>query len=190
MNLAIALAIFLAGFGAAWSWQGVRGEVALAELRLEHSTAALDQVRSLVKAIRDGQVRADRISTAAAQREASLDEKLQETHRALKTATLGRPCLGGDALRLLDQSPGLRAPAGPPDGGRAAPAADSSSLRAGGIGGGAAQGDGPPPVPRPEGGGDWMASDTDVADWIATAGRYYQRCRNRLADIRAYEAGQ
>lgn len=190
MNLIIALGIFLAGFGAAWSWQGVRGEVQLAELRLDHSQAALEQVTALVKKIRADQARADRITTAAAKREAALDEKLQETHRALKTATLGRPCLGNDALRLLDQSPGLRAPAGPPDGGRAAAAADSSTLRARGIGGGAAQGDSPPPGPRPEGGGDWVATDTDVAGWIATAGRYYERCRGRLADIRAYEAGR
>jgi hypothetical protein len=165
VNLIIALGIFLAGFGAAWNWQGARAGVELAELRLDQSQAALDQVTTLVGKIRADQARADRITTAAAAREAALDEKLQETHRALKTATLGRPCLGNDALRLLDQSPGLRAPAGPPDGGRAAAAAD------------------------PQGEGD-EASDTDVAGWIAIAGRYYERCRGRLADIRAYEAGR
>lgn len=190
MNLVIALGIFLAGFGAAWSWQGARADAQLADLRLDHSQAALEQATAAAARMRAAQVLADRITTAAASREAALDEKLQETHRALKTATRGRPCLGGNALRLLDQSPGLRAPAGPPDGGRAAAAADSSTLRAGGIGGGAAQGDSPPPGPRPEGGGDWVATDTDVADWIATAGLYYERCRGRLADIRAYEAGR
>lgn len=163
MNLVIALGIFLAGFGAAWSWQGALGEVRVADVRLDHSQDALDQATKLVGKIRAGQARADRITTAAAQREAVLDEKLQETHRALKTATRGRPCLGGDALRVLDQSTGLRAPPSQPDGGRAAPSADPQ--------------------------GDAEATDTDVADWIATAGRYYQRCRDRLADIRAYEAG-
>lgn len=166
MNALIALAIFLAGFGAAWSWQGARGDLRSAELRLEHADAAYEAAAAAARRLKAKNDLADTITRDGARREAALDRQLQETHHALKTATLGRPCLGGAALRLLDKTPGLRpdpgaAPAGPPDRGSAAPAADPA---------------------------DEEASDTDVADWIATAGRYYQRCRDRLADIRRYEA--
>lgn len=167
MNPLIALAIFLAGFGAAWSWQGARGDARVLDVELAETDKRLADARLWHAEVLRRQQLADDITRAASQREATLDRQLQEAHHALKTATLGRPCLGGAALRLLDQSPGLHpgpaaAPAGPPDRGSAGPAPD--------------------PALEEE------ASDTDVAGWIATAGRYYERCRGRLADIRRYEA--
>lgn len=168
MNLVISLAIFLAGFGAAWSWQGARSGLALADLRARHSDQALDAATAAARRIKEKADLADTITRDRTRREAALDRQLQEARHALKSATLGRPCLGGAALRLLDQSPGLRpdaepAPAGTPDRGSAGSATDSTDE-------------------------EDEASDTDVAEWIVTAGRYYARCRGRLADIRRYEA--
>lgn len=170
MNPIIALAIFLAGFGAAWSWQGARGDAAIATLTAQHEKKAGDAARAAARDLKSAQDRADTIARAAALRDAAQDQQLQEAHHALKTATRNRPCLGGPALRVLGQSPGLRlapaiaAPAGPPDHGSAAAAADPAD-----------QGE--------------YTTDTQLADWIATAGLYYERCRNRVRDIRAWVEG-
>jgi hypothetical protein len=169
-TLLIALGIFLAGFGAAWSWQGARGAAEIGTLKTKHEKEAGAAARTAAGDLKAAQDRADAIARAAAVRDATQDQKLQEAHHALKTATRNRPCLGGPALRLLGESPGLRlapaipAPAGPPDHGSAAPAADPAD-----------QGE--------------HATDTQIADWIATAGTFYERCRNRIRDIRAWSEG-
>ena len=116
--------------------------------------------------------RADRIDSAAAQRATRLDKVLQETRHALKTTTAGRACLGGAALRVLDHAPGLRAPAPDP----AAGALHDGSARAAADPAGEEFED--------------IATDTDVAGWIADAGALYERCRDRIRDIRAYEADE
>lgn len=104
------------------------------------------------------------------QRAAEIDRQarqLQETHNALKTATTGRPCLGGAALRVLDHAAGLRPPAVP-----------AGALQAAAAG---------PAADPPD--GDAYASDADVAGWIATAADLYEQCRGRVDDIRHYDDG-
>lgn len=152
------------GFGAAWSWQGSRGEARLLALENRYRQEKLDQAAALRREVERRQALADEIARRAAAREQALTIKLEETHHALKTATRGRPCLGGAALRVLDQSTGLRPPAaaGPSDGRAAAAAADPA---------------------------DEEASDGDVAGWIAIAGDYYERCRERLRAIRQFAEG-
>jgi len=153
------------GFGVAWSWQGSRGEARVLAIENKHQQDLLDQADAWRKEVERRQALADDIDRKAAARDRELTTKLQETQHALKTATRGRPCLGGTALRVLDQATGLRPPesAGALHGGSAAAAAD------------------------PE---DEEATDTDVAGWIAVAGDYYERCRARIRDIREYEAGR
>lgn len=179
MNPIAALLIFLAGFGAAWSWQGSRGEAQVADLKHEHSQQALDAATIALRKLKVANDRADAIDKAAAARAAAQTAKLQETQHALKTATRNRPCLGNAALGVLGQSPGLRlGPAvaetpGPLHDGPAAAAADPAH-----------QGD-----EEGDEEGDY-ATDTQIADWIATAGDLYERCRSRIRDIRAWSEGE
>lgn len=174
-GLLIALVVFASGFGAGWSWQGARADARLSALTTRYEKESGDAARAAAGSLKAAQDRADTIARAAAVRDAAQDQKLQEVHHALKTATRNRPCLGGPALRLLGQSPGLRlgpavaAPAGPPDHGSAAPAAAAADADQAAI---------------------EYATDTQIADWIATAGTFYERCRHRLTDIRAWSEGQ
>lgn len=175
MNPIAALLIFLAGFGAAWSWQGSRGEAEIRALTTQHEKASGDAARAAAKKLKDANDRADAIDKAAAARDAVQAVKLQETQHALKTATRNRPCLGDATLRVLGKSPGLRlgpadpAPAGPLHGGPTAAAAD--------------------PAHEGEEEGDY-STDTQIADWIAVAGDFYERCRSRIRDIRAWSEGE
>lgn len=159
---------FVVGFGVAWDWQGARADARVMDLQRQAAVRQAEEAAASAAALRRERDRTDQITRAAGQREAALDTKLQETQRALKTATTGRPCLGGAALRVLDQSTGLRPPPGSAlasvlDRGYAGAAADPS--------------------------GEEAASDTDVAEWIATSGRYYERCRARIHDIREWQDG-
>jgi len=171
MNPIAALMIFLAGFGAAWSWQGSRGDAEIRALTTQHEKESGDAARAAAKKLKDANDRADAIDKAAAARDAAQSAKLQETQHALKTATRNRPCLGNAALGVLGQSTGLRlGPAvpetpGPLHDGSAAAAAD----------------------PADE--GNDYSTDTQIADWIAVAGDLYERCRNRIRDIRAWSEG-
>ena len=168
-DLLIGLVIFAAGFGAAWSWQGANAEARIGTLTTQHEKQAGDAARQAARNLKVMQDNADRIDAAAAIRTAALDRKLQETKDALKTATRNRPCLGGPALRLLGQSPGLRlgvagpASAGPLYRGSAGTAADPEDESDTGY-----------------------ATDSQIAAWIATAGVYYERCRGRIRDIREW----
>lgn len=127
-----------------------------------------EQLGDWVTRTLEAEGRAEAIDRAAAGRDREMNAKLKETEHALDRATRGRPCLGGAALRVLDQSAGLRPPArtahpGPLPGGSAAPAADPENAE---------------------------ATDTDVAKWIATAGVLYEACRERIRDIRCYDWGE
>jgi len=152
------------GFGAAWSWQGNRAKARALTIENQHKQALLDQAEAWREEVERRQALADEIDRSAAARERELITKLQETQHALKTATRGRPCLDGTALRVLDQATGLRPPepARTLHGGSAAAAADPENEE---------------------------ATDTDVAGWIAVAGDYYERCRARIRDIKQFEAG-
>lgn len=162
---ALCLAI---GFGTAWSWQGSRAESRVLAIENQRQQELLDQADAWRLEVERRQRLADDIDRKAAARDRELTTKLQETQHALKTATRGRPCLDGDALRVLDQATGLRPPepAGPLHG-RPAAAADHSE----------------------DGAEDEAATDTDVAGWIVIAGDYYERCRARIRDIRQFEDG-
>jgi hypothetical protein len=166
----VGLIIFALGFGAGWSWQGSRADVRVDTLITAQEKSARTAATTAAEKLKAAQDRTDAITEAAAARSAAQTAKLQETQNALKTATRNRPCLGAPALRLLGQSPGLRlgpadrALAGAPDRRPAAAAAD----------------------PADE--GDY-ATDTQLADWIATAGDLYERCRSRIRDIRTWSEG-
>lgn len=110
------------------------------------------------------QARGDALSTGLLVQQSQIDQLKSERKNAIKVATTGRACLGADALRVLDKSPGITVSgptqaAGSTAAAGAAPAADTYS----GAGIDAA-----------------VSTDTDIALWIIDAGAGFEVCRARL----------
>ncbi|MDD5176775.1 MAG: hypothetical protein PHQ05_10175 [Sterolibacterium sp.] len=164
--------IFCCGLLSGWSWQGARAEARIQTIKAEQEKATGDAARQAAKDLKSAQDRADAIDNAAAIRTADLEQKLQEKRNALKTATFNRPCLGGPALRLLGESPGLKL--GLAETATASPLYRGSSTAAA----------------DPPNEGEDYATDTQIADWIAGAAVLYERCRGRIRDIRAWSDGE
>lgn len=78
-----------------------RIERAHAEQRARDAEAAADEIAAAVKR---GNELAARVTAA----ETTRDAALQETKDALRRVTTGRPCLSGPAVRLLNESAGLK----------------------------------------------------------------------------------
>ncbi len=147
-------------FAAGWQVEGWRKDAEIerierahAEQRARDAVAAADEIRAAVR-------RGDELAARVAAAESTRDTALQETQDALRRVTTGRPCLGGAAVRLLNESAGLR-PAGVPA-----------------------------PAGQPAGADAAAASDTDVAQWAASCVRHYDTCRGRLAAIAEFHQEQ
>lgn len=173
------LACLAIGATAAGGWQELRIDALLsahdakiARLHDVETKRLLDQAESWRAEVKRKADLADDIDRKRAAATARQARQLKETQDALKAATTGRPCLGGAALRLLDQSAGLR------------PAAGASILPAGALQDAAAR----PAADSAHQGGDY-ATDTDIAGWVAVARDLYEHCRGRLDDIRRYDDG-
>lgn len=156
-SLSLVLGALLAG-GALGAWAGyTQGR---APLKTELATLRESNTETArLAAIASGQrlLQAQSQSTELAMRLAAQlttnDRLTQEKTHALKTATAGRTCLSDRALRLLNQSPGITV---------------------------ASPGAMPAPGPRAVAPGATVATDTDLALWIAAAGNNYEQCRARL----------
>lgn len=96
------------------------------------------------------QARADDLARRLAAAETRTRTVHQEVIREIPSATLGRPCLGPDALGLLDRFPGLAPAGGLPD--AAGEPVDSAGA---------------------------VATDTQIAGWIADAWEQHERERAR-----------
>lgn len=113
------------------------------------------------EALQAAQTRGDNLSRTLLQQQDQIIQLKSEKLHAITLATTGRPCLGGPALRLLDQAPGLKLYGLSPTTGSAAAAGGATAAI----------------------GGDTDAeysSDTQAALWIAEAGARYEVCRARL----------
>ncbi len=160
----IALLIGLAvGFPIAWFWQGARADARISKQKLLASQAVAAATTEAAERLKAANRRADAISTAAAARDQKSIAKLEDVKRALKSATKGRRCLDGSALRVLNGANGISV-AMPGDSGSAA---NRSAT-----------------VTADSDASNTFTADSQVADWIATAGDYYDRCRSRISDIR------
>ena len=99
-----------------------RIERAHAEQRARDAEAAADEIAA---AVQRGNELAARVTAA----ESTRDTALQETKDAIRRVTTGRPCLSGPAVRLLNESAGLKpampATPGQPAGADAAAATDT-----------------------------------------------------------------
>lgn len=123
----------------------------LADLRRSQAQASERAAALNVARLQAAQVRGDTLTNDLLAARAEADAIQEELHAAFTRATTGRACLGGDALRLLDRAAlGVRADLS---------AAASSPAAA----------DAEP-----------VATDTQVADWSASAIYQYAECARRL----------
>lgn len=178
------LACLAIGAAAAGGWQGLRidaltsaHDAEVARLHQQETKRLLVQAEVWRAEIQRKADLADDIDRARAAATARQARQLKETQDALKAVTTGRPCLGGAALRVLDQPTGLR------------PAAGAALLPAGALQDPAARPAADPAHQGQAGDGGEYATDTDIAGWIATARDLYEQCRGRLADIELYDDG-
>lgn len=142
-------------FAAGWAVEGWRMGSVVATLKSQHAEAgrkaAEDNARVLTQAI----ARGDRLTERLAAAEAARDQLKEEKDDAIRRLTVGRRCLDGAAVRVLNSA----MPAG---------------LKLGHAPKAAGQ-----PVPADVA----FATDTDVGLWINGARRSYDTCRGRLQAI-------
>lgn len=156
-SLALALSALLAG-GALGAWAGyTQGRAPLrADLAAQRETHA-EHARLAAMAsgqrLLQAQVRSGELATRLAAQLTANDQLTQEKTHALKTATTGRACLSDRALGLLNQSTGITV---------------------------ASPGAMPAPGPGTAAPSATVATDTDLALWIAAAGNRFEQCRARL----------
>lgn len=104
--------------------------------------------------------RGDALSAALAANESALQHKSLEVSHALRRLTVGRPCLDGAAVGVLNTA--YAAPSAPVPEAAGSPAAASGAA----------------------------ATDSDVGDWINLAWNRFETCRARLDKLIDYEQGE
>lgn len=180
-RIAVVIALFLAGFGCAWTVQGWRFEARISAMTAAQRTRDAQAAKAYAEAERQNRERlqaaqaaADQaVTTAQARADAANRKTLEITHE-LAQVTTGRPCLGAAARSLLEQSPafghrpGLRLPQA-----AASPAATAA----------AATPDPSHSQPQP------VSTDRDLANWITQASALYETCRARIDGLREWADG-
>lgn len=151
-----------------------RSETRLAGMERDHARALAAAADAASVALYHAQQRGDLLSAALLSAESQLQTLQGERDDAIRKATTGRRCLDATALRVLDRARTAHS----------APAAHVPQPA-----GGAAAAGGAPAAPA-EGDGDTWASDTGVALWIDHAGAQYETCRQRLAALIQWHAGE
>jgi prophage endopeptidase len=139
---------------AALAWSGAVFYAGYAAGDAQRNTAWLkvqaDYEHDAKQALQAAQARGDALTTGLLNQQSQIDQLKTEKQHAIKVATTGRACLGADALRVLDKSPGITV---------SGPAQAASS---------------------PAAAGEPIATDTDIALWIVNAGASFEVCRARL----------
>ena len=157
------VAAFALGGWAGWSQGRAPLQTHIADLNAGHAAQALLAELASARRLREAQGRSDALSAQLGDQLAANDQLTQEKTHALKTATAGRACLSDRALRLLDGAPGITV---------------ASPSRV------------PAPQPGAAAPGAPVATDTDLAGWIAQAGNRFEVCRQRLDALIAFHAPQ
>ena len=130
----------------------------LYRLKADHAKAQAKAESEARQRLEEAMHRGDKLAGQLVVTESALNKKTLEVSREVARVTAGRPCLGAGAVRLLNN---------PHHPGDVATVPQASG--------------------QPDAEGGAVATDTDVAGWIAIAGDYYERCRARIRDIRQYE---
>ena len=138
--------------GALLGWVGtdLYYRTEIAQLELDQAEAAKAAAVAAGERLAEANDRADALSSALAATELTINHTALEMTREIPRVTTGRPCLGPGAVRLLNRAPGAGAGAVPEAPGT--PAAEGAAV----------------------------ATDTDVAGWIAGARQHHETCRSRL----------
>ncbi|QDL55332.1 hypothetical protein [Rhodoferax aquaticus] len=116
--------------------------------------------RQAKEALQAAQARGDALTTGLLTLQTQINQLTTEKQHAIKLATTGRVCLGADALRVLDKSPGITVSGPPQTPGSAAAAGEAIAAHTDFA--------------------SHFASDTDIGLWIIDAGASYEVCRARL----------
>ena len=153
----IAAVLFASGLATGNKWANGRHAKAAAKAQEEYQKAYKKEVD-----------RGNALAQQVEEAKARVGIRTVEIIKRLPAVTDGRRCLGSGAISLLNStgSPGLRLPAGEPDGqSAAAPSAAGGNH------------------PAEEN----AASDIDVANWIATANGQYDNCAGQLNALIDFE---
>lgn len=144
-----ALALLLGGFGVGWAWQGARADARVLAIESQHQQAQLDIAATWQAEVARKQAVADDLARGLAKAEQARTIVYKEIVREIPATTLGRPCLSGDALGLLDRF-AVAASGGPPE--TAGQPVDTAAA---------------------------AATDTQVAQWAAESIEQHERERAR-----------
>lgn len=146
------LSLALAFVSAGWWFEHLERNAEVATIKGNYATEKANAASEALARINAAKSRSDDLENRLAASESARQTTKQETSREITRLTTGRPCLGADAVRLLNRS------LGPEPAPRLMP--DAS--------GGPVATDGP------------AATDTDVGQWITAASSQYATCRARL----------
>ena len=131
----------------------------LAQVQVDHAEAAKRAAVAASARLAEAETRAEALSSALAHTEQTLNHTALEATREIPRVTNGRPCLGPGAVRLLNGA--VQPGAGTVPQTPGAPAAADAAV----------------------------ATDTDVAGWIAGAQGQYETCRARLGALIDFDEG-
>lgn len=159
----VSLAIGLGGGAfAAWKYTGARYAADLATRDANQSKADALALTAEADRLKKANARGDQLATDLAKTESALKTKTLELSNALRKTTTGRTCLAADTVRLLND----------PAGAANAPGGMST------------------PTGNPAAADGAVATDTDVAGWIANAKERYEVCRTRLDKLIDFETAE
>lgn len=147
--LALLAAVFLAGCAI----EGWRKDAEIANLKRATAQEKANAAVLALHRLQQSQARGDVLAARLNESQAAIDSLAQEKENAIRRLTARRPCLGGAAVRVLNQ-PVAAQPSAVPTA-ASEPVADDAAF----------------------------ATDTDVGIWIAGCRRDYDTCRGRLQAI-------
>jgi hypothetical protein len=148
-----ASAIAVICFAAGWVTEGWRKDTEISDLKTTQAAAESRDVQAAIGRLTTANKRADELQNRLAAAQVTIDLLAEEKSLATRQLTVGRRCLDGAAVRMLNNTASLE-PA-------AVPAAAGESLRADAA----------------------FATDTDVGLWVIQCQRGYKTCSGRLDAI-------
>lgn len=148
------LGAFLTGLLLAGFVVGSLKDADIASLKTIHAKNQAAAAEAARLRLEEAVARGDSLAARLAQTESALNKKTLEVSREIARVTAGRPCLGAGAVRLLNN-------ANHPGGVATVPQASG----------------------QPDAEDGAVATDTDVAGWIANAQGQYETCRARLGAV-------
>jgi len=162
MNLLaiVALCSALLGGGFSWLVSGWINSVQMAAIKTEQAEDAAIAAQLSLERLSATQAKADLLSSRLAKTEFQLTQTTLEKSDAIKKLTTGRACLNSATVGLLNRARETTTTAVPEPPG--ASVAESTAI----------------------------ATDTDVAGWIAAAQGSYETCRARLNTLIDFETTQ